>query len=76
MYQNSFPSVDFSFFTTCLYPPFIRFTQSLKKNKTIANNVPICSATSNDGLISFHPNIHGNKFKCAELDIGNNSVNP
>ena len=60
MYQKILPSVDFFFLITWLYPPFIRFTQSLKKNRTIANNVPICNATSNDGLISFHPNIHGN----------------
>ena len=42
----------------------------------IAKSVPKCKATSNDSDISSHPNTHGNKFKCAELDTGKNSVNP
>ena len=40
IYQNIFPSNVFSFFTTLLNPPTINFIQSLKKNKTIASNVP------------------------------------
>ena len=63
MYQNILPSVDFSFFTSCLYPPLISFTQSLKKNTSIANKVPICSATSKAGFISPQLNNQGNKFK-------------
>ena len=75
-YQNIFPSVVFSFFTACLYPPTNSLIQSLKKNITIASNVPICSAKSNDSGICPHPSTHGNKFKWAELDIGRNSVSP
>ena len=75
-YQNIFPSVVFSFFTTCLYPPAINLIQSLKKYTIIASNVPICKATSNDSGISCHFSSQGNKFKCAELDIGKNSVSP
>ena len=76
MYQNIFPSVDFFFFTTCSYPPFISPNQSLKKKIVIANNVPKCNAISKLSGIDFQLNIHGINFKCAELDIGNNSVNP
>ena len=75
MYQKILPSVDFFFFTTCSYPPFNRPIQSLKKNIVIASNVPRCNATSKLSGIS-QLNIQGIKFKCAELDIGNNSVNP
>ena len=52
--------------------PFIIWT----KNNSIAKSVPKCRATSNDSDISSHPNIHGNIFKCAELEIGNSSVSP
>ena len=75
MYQNSLPSVLFSFFTATLNPPFISSIQSLKKNIPIANNVPKCNATSNDSGICQLKN-HGIKNKCAELDIGNSSVSP
>ena len=75
MYQNIFPSVDFSFFMAWLYPPFISAIQSLKKNKVIASNVPKCNATSKLSGIS-QLNIIGIKFKCAELDTGKSSVNP
>ena len=75
MYQKILPSVDFFFYTTWSYPPFIRPNQSLKKNNVIANNVPKCNATSKlSGM--FQLNIHGINFKCAELDTGNSSVNP
>ena len=46
-YQNIFPSVVFSFFTTKLNPPLNNCNQSLKKNIPIASNVPKCRATSN-----------------------------
>ena len=81
-YQNIFPSKLFSFFTACLYPPFISSNQSLKKNITIAKSVPKCRATSNPSKFMLnnselvHPNIHGIIVRCAELDIGSNSVNP
>ena len=48
----------------------------LKKKTQIASNVPKCNATSKDSEICSQLNIHGNKFKCAELDTGKNSVNP
>lgn len=41
MYQNSFPSVLFFFLNTLSYPPFISFSQSLKKNIVIASKVSI-----------------------------------
>lgn len=63
-------------------PPFISSIQSLKNTITIASNVPKWSATSNPLKASvkpgwfIQPSIHGIIFKCAELDIGNNSVIP
>ena len=75
MYQNILPSVDFFFFITWLYPPFINPNQSLKKNIVIANNVPKCNAMSKLSDI-VQLNTHGISFKCAELDIGKSSVNP
>ena len=75
MYQKILPSVDFFLFTTCSYPPLINPNQSLKKNNVIASKVPKCNATSKlYGILQL--NIHGINFKCAELDIGNSSVNP
>ena len=75
-YQNIFPSIDFSFLKVCLYPPFIRATQSLKKKMTNARRVPICNATSMPSDSISQPNSHGNTFKCPELEIGRNSVSP
>ena len=82
MYQNIRPWTVFSFFTAYLYPPFISSIQSLKNTITIASKVPKCNATSNPEKASEKPgcfiqsNIHGIIFKCAELDIGSNSVIP
>ena len=41
----------------------------------MASNVPKCKATSKDSGI-FQLKIHGIIVKCAELEIGNNSVTP
>lgn len=61
IYQNILPSCVFSFLTTWLNPPFIRFTQSLKKNIPIAKSVPKCKATSKESGM-FQLKIHGIKF--------------
>ena len=65
-----------SFLKTLLNPPFIRFIQSLKKKMQIASNVPKCNAISNESDIFQLKKNSDNKYKCAELDTGNNSVNP
>ena len=44
-------------------------------------SVPMCSATSKDfwrsaSPIAPHPNIHGTRIRCPELEIGANSVAP
>lgn len=82
IYQNIFPSKLFFFFTTCSKPPLISCIQSLKKKMPMASSVPKCSATSNPSKAKLnasdcvHPSNHGMMAKWAELDIGNNSVNP
>ena len=42
----------------------------------IANNVPKCNAISKESDIVHLKKNSDNKYKCAELDTGNNSVNP
>ena len=60
-------------------PARIKRTQSFAKNASTEINVPMCNATSNGKLLIkslSQPNNHGTKSKCAELEMGKNSVRP
>ena len=49
---------------------------SVLKKYITATKVPACTAISKGKPKSFDPNNKDGKSKCAELDIGKNSVNP